>query len=440
MPGGGDPALNIFARFYNNVRSRVRRTIVNLISPTGTVGLQDEELLEWLGISRTSKSVLSETTYFTCLKMLSETLGKMPLKYYQNTDEGIKKAESNRIHQLLSVRPNPYMTPSTFWAAVEQNRNHYGNAYVWIRRKLTLYQFGGNYEVQDFWIMPSDSVTIYYDDAGLFGEPDALWYQYSDKNSGKRYFFRSHDVLHFKTSYSFDGISGAAVKDILKATVEGGLESQNFMNNLYKSGLTAKAVLEYTGDLDKTKKERLKAGFEDFANGSENAGRIIPVPLGMKLTPLNIKLTDSQFFELKKFGALQIAAAFGIKPNQINDYEKSSYSNSEMQQLSFYVDTELFILKQYEEELNFKLLTDQEIEAGYFLKFNEKVILRTDSKAQMETLVAAVTNGIYTRNEARELLNYPRKDGGDTLGVNGNTIPASDIGKQWTSSSEGGDT
>ena len=51
----------------------------------------------------------------------------------------------------------------------------------------------------------------------------------------------------------------------------------------------------------------------------------------------------------KKYNALQIAGAFGVKPNQINDYSKSSYSNSEMQQLSFYVDTELFIIKQYEE-------------------------------------------------------------------------------------------
>ena len=56
----------------------------------------------------------------------------------------------------------------------------------------------------------------------------------------------------------------------------------------------------------------------------------MPVPLGMKLTPLDIKLTDAQFFELRKYTALQIAGAFGVKPNQINDYEKSGYANSEM--------------------------------------------------------------------------------------------------------------
>ena len=134
----------------------------------------------------------------------------------------------------------------------------------------------------------------------------------------------------------------------------------------------------------------------------------------MKLVPLDIKLTDSQFFELKKFNALQIAGAFGIKPNQINDYEKSSYANSEMQQLSFYVDTELFILKQYEEELNYKVLSIDEIDEECFYKFNEKVILRTDSKSQMESLSKAVNNGIYTPNEARSYLDMPSKEGGGT--------------------------
>ena len=49
---------------------------------------------------------------------------------------------------------------------------------------------------------------------------------------------------------------------------------------------------------------------------------------------------------------MQIASAFGIKPVQINDYSKSSYASSENQNLAFLVDTLLFILKQYEEELN----------------------------------------------------------------------------------------
>lgn len=414
-----------------NVFSNIFLKIKNLISPPKTVDMKSEELLEWLGISTTPKRLVSEVTYFTCLKMLSETLGKMPLKFYQETEQGIVKAKSNEAHRLLKIRPNPLMTPTVFWSTIEQNRNHYGNAYVWIRRVYKKQKYGGSYQIKDMWIMPSDSVQVLVDDAGYFGAKGRIWYSYTDKFSGQHYLFNSDDVLHFKTSYSFDGILGVSVKDILRSTIEGGLESQNFMNNLYKSGLTAKAVLEYTGDLNEEARKKLVAGFEAFANGSSNSGKIIPVPLGMKLVPLDIKLTDSQFFELKKFNALQIASAFGIKPNQINDYEKSSYANSEMQQLSFYVDTELFILKQYEEELNYKLLSDDEIEKGYFFKFNEKVILRTDTKTQMEALSKAVNNGIYTPNEARAYLDMPSKEGGDQLVMNGNYIPITLVGKQY---------
>lgn len=411
--------------------------IKNFITPQRpAVGLEDRELLDWLGISNTPKKLISEVTYFTCLKMLSETLGKMPIKFYQETYNGIVKAEYNKVYELLRLRPNSYTTPSIFWATVENNRNHYGNSYVWIRREFKRKKYGGEYEIKDLWIMPSQDVQVIYDNKGIFGNDGAIYYVYSDRNTGEIYVYPESDVMHFKTSMTFDGIIGKPVREILRTTVEGGLESQNFMNNLYKTGLTARMALQYSGDLDSTLEQKLIEKFEKYANGANNAGKIVPVPIGMQLVPLNIKLTDSQFFELKKFTALQIAGAFGIKPNQINNYEKSSYSNSEMQQLSFYVDTELFIIKQYEEEINFKMLSEDEISRGYYYKFNEKVILRTDSKTQAEIMSKYVNNGIYTPNEARGHLDMHKIDGADKLIVNGNYIPIDIVGKQYVKGSE----
>lgn len=414
--------------------------IKNYITQRRSIGTNDKELLEWLGISDPSKKITSEVTYFTCMKMLAETLGKMPIKYYQHTESGKVKAESTTIHRLLKDRPNKIVTPSIFWATVENNRNHYGNAYVWIRRKFKRRQFGGGEAVEDLWIMPSQDVQVIIDDVGIYGDEGDVWYVYSDRNTGKQYVYQSKDVMHFKTSMSFDGITGVPVREILKTTLEGGLESQNFMNNLYKGGLTARMALQYTGDLDPVLEKKLLRRFENYAIGANNAGKIVPVPIGMQLQPLNVKLTDAQFFELKKYSALQIAGAFGIKPNQINNYEKSSYANSEMQQLSFYVDTELFIIKQYEEEINYKLLTPSELTEGFYFKFNEKVILRADSKSQAETLTKYVNNGIYKPNEARGYLDMPDDPDGDMLMCNGNFIPIKDVGKQYNKKGENNET
>ena len=410
-----NPFQRLASRFVNWWRGAPQDT-------GGVRTLNSQSFLESLGLRRKRKPT-SEVTYFTCLKMLSETLAKMPIKYYQKTDRGIVEAEQTETSKLLTKRPNPFMTPTVFWNTVEMNRNHYGNAYVYMRKKFIRQRYGGEFRIIDLWVMQSNCVQIVVDDAGIFAGVGRLWYVYTDPTSGRQYVFSTDEVMHFKTSFSFDGITGLPVQQILRDTVSGASASQEFMNGMYESGLTAKATLEYTGELNEGAKEALRKSFEEFGSGAKNVGKILPVPLGMKLTPLDIKLTDSQFFELKKYTALQIAAAFGVKPNQINDYSKSSYANSELQQLSFYVDTELFIIKQYEEEINFKIATEEEQDSGFYYKYNEKVLFRTDSKTQMSYLKEGVTGSIIKPNEARRKLDMPDAEGGDELFANGNIVP-----------------
>ena len=63
----------------------------NKAETSGTlVGEDADTLMEWLGI-RGKKEEISEVTYFTCLKKLAEAMGKLPLKYYQETEEGKKR-------------------------------------------------------------------------------------------------------------------------------------------------------------------------------------------------------------------------------------------------------------------------------------------------------------------------------------------------------------
>lgn len=397
----------------------------------GVMSLNSSSFLERLGLKGRRKPT-SEVTYFTCLKMLSETLAKMPIKYYQKTDKGVIEAEPTSTSRLLTRRPNPFMTPTVFWNTVEMNRNHYGNGYVYMRKKFVRMKYGGEYKILDLWVMQSNCVQVVVDDAGIFAGVGRLWYVYTDPTSGRQYVFSTDEVMHFKTSFSFDGITGKPVQHILRETVSGAAASQEFMNNMYESGLTAKATLEYTGELNEAAKEALRKSFEEFGSGSKNVGKILPVPLGMKLTPLDVKLTDSQFFELKKYNALQIAAAFGVKPNQINDYSKSSYANSELQQLSFYVDTELFIIKQYEEEINDKMLEEEQQDTGFYYKFNEKVLFRTDSKTQMSYLKEGVGGSILKPNEARTKLDLPDAEGGDVLLANGSIVPLTMAGAAYT--------
>lgn len=383
-----------------------------------------EQLVNFLGLEGVDKKDLSEATYFACMKVLSESMGKLPLKLLTYTDNnGVVAARQHPLYNILKNRPNKFMTASTFWSTVEFNRNHYGNAYCLIEGA------GSNTQL---WILDSERVQIWYDDAKLLGENEDIYYLYS--SGSKFYKFSSEEILHFKGSNTLDGIAGISVREQLKSTIKGNIKSQELLNKLYDSGFTAKAVVQYTGSLSDENVKSFISGIEDYATGAlENEGikNIIPMPLGATLTPLNVKLADNQFIEVKQYSALQIASAFGIKPYQIGDYTKSSYASAEAQQLSFYVDTLLYIIKQYEEEISYKLLSNDEINRGLHFKFNVSVILRADLKTQIETLCSAVGNFIYTPNEARSFLDLESKEGGDKLLGNGASIPVELAGIQY---------
>lgn len=408
-----------------NIIKRLQHAIKNLRSTNKSQSIALNNLYKFLGIEPDlDESVLADATYFACMKVLCESIGKLPLKLLKyNEKNGVETARKHPLYSLLHDRPNPYMTSTSFWSTVEYNRNHYGNAYVWI-------QGAGRH--MKLWILPSEDVEVWWDDAKILADQPDLYYLYSA--GGKLYQFGSEEILHFKSSNTLDGIVGVSVQDQLKSTIQGGVKSQNMLNKMYNNGFTAKTVLNYTGSLNDANVNELVRMVEAYGKGelsNEGIENVIPIPLGFSLNPLNIKLADNQFIETKQYTALEIASAFGIKPYQIGDYTKSSYASAEAQQLSFYVDTLLYIIKQYEEEITYKLLSPHEFNDGYHFKFNVSVILRADLATQIDTLSKGVAGFIYTPNEARAMLDLEAKEGGDKLLGNGASIPVELAGTQY---------
>ena len=382
------------------------------------------QLLDFLGVHNASADALSEATYFACLKVLSEAVGKLPMKIQQYTQEsGIRVAREHPFYRALNERPNRHMTASVFWSTMELCRLHYGNAYAWIDMR--------NPERPQLWPIDPATVQVWYDDACELRNAPEVYYLVSSKQG--RDVLSSEEVLHFKSHQTLDGLVGVSVREQLLTTIKGGAKAQALLNAMYDSGMTAKAVLNYTGSQSDANVKTLIAEMGKYLSGEgkDGAKKLIPMPQGFSLTPLNMKLADSQFLEIKQYTALQIAAAFGVKPYQVGDYTKSSYASAEAQQLSFLVDTLLYIVKQYEEETSYKIISDADTAKGYHAKLNTAVMLRADQQTQINTLSAAVSNFLMTPNEAREKLDLPAKEGGDQLLGNGASIPVQYTGAQY---------
>jgi HK97 family phage portal protein len=401
----------------------------------------DAEFAKMLGIELDGLSAdkAKEATFFTCLRIMTDSVSKLPLKLHQSTDEGTIKSDDHYLYNLLKLRPNKLMSSSTFWKMVEYQRNYYGHSVV----AINFNQFSGR--VESLIPLEMEHVKILIDDKGLLGdELNALYYTYTVQ--GKTYNFKHDSVLHF-LGLTKNGVQGMAIKDYLKTLVENAQASSAFTNNYLNNGLHSKGIISYVGDLDESRQKELQARFKRLAGGVDNAGSLLPLPIGFDYKNISTNMADAQFTELAELNIRQIASAFGVKMHQLNDSQHSTNASLEQQQKGFYVDTLQPILTAYEQELSYKLLTSEEIKQGYFFQFNVDAILRTQSKERAEYLSTLVEGGIMTSNEARGVIDLTSIEGADELLINGSYLPLKDAvaGKNYVSkevnpdNSEGGD-
>lgn len=368
-----------------------------------------------------SRNPMSEITYYTCLKKLSEAIAKLNIHLYD--------AENNRVYdhdiiKLLNQRPNAFMTPSIFKQTIEYTRNHKGNAYVYIK-------FNNFGMIEGLYPLDSNSVEVIVN-RDIEGLPDILYRVNLDNN---KLVLLPYEIIHLKSGLSEDGIIGKSAVNILKDTFDMNRKGNTFFNRMLDNGLNIKGVIEVDQSLSEDKRKKLLEVITRDIKTNSNKNFLM-LPRGATLNPLTLKLTDAQFFEIRKYTSNQIAAVFGISPIYLNDYSKASYSNSESQNLSFYTDTMLSILKQYEEEFDYKLLTEQERKKGYNFKFNLSGILRGDSKTQSEAIRTLVSTGVYTINEARVMLGKNKLENGDVNLINGTYVKLEDIGKAYEKGGE----
>lgn len=396
-------------------------SLKNIFNSGGGDGITMSRIMELFSGSYNAElgTDLGEIVYYTCLKVLSESLGKMPC-YLIDADK--RRINNHSATWFLTVKPNKYMTPAQFFTYNEFSRNHYGNAYNYINRLK-------DGKIEGIYPLDARRVQIWLNNTDTFTDRP-FWYFYTDAQTGKSYYFLPEEILHFRSWLTDDsGIAGKSVREILATSFAGAKASTKFLNELYSKGLIASAVVKYTGDLKRESQDRL---LDEIIKQAEDKGRrMITLPVGFDLQRIDMKLADSQFFELKMFSARQIAAAFGIPTSYLNDIEKSSYANATAQNLFFYTSSLLPILNFYEQELNCKLLTRQELLDGLGFKFNFAVLLRGDITQQADVVQKLLSCGVYSVNEARRLLDREPCDGGEVRYCNGSYVKLEDIGKAY---------
>lgn len=383
--------------------------------------LESPEFQSMYGVDMKSRS-FKESTLFTCLRILSDSVSKLPLKIHKEENEDGK----HYLETILKLRPNKLMTASTLWRTIEYQVNWFGYSVIAIERV--------NGKVKSLIPLNMANVEVYLDDVGLLDNKKSPMY-FTYEQNGNEFEFNYDEVLYF-VGMTADGISPMPIREQLSTLLENAEQAQKYTNFYLKNGLHSRGVVKYVGDLSEENQKELQKRFTRVSGGIEKAGQLMPLPLGFDYQSISTSLKDAQFTELQELSERQIASAFGVKMHQLNNLERSTHTNIEHQQKDFYVETLQPKLTGYEQELSYKLLTENEISEGFFIRFNVDAMLRSSLKERYEAYGIGVQNGVLLIDEARGKENLPPVPGGDKPYFNGNMIPVEMSGQQYSKGGE----
>ncbi|CUU46168.1 phage portal protein [Clostridium beijerinckii] len=344
---------------------------------------------------------MKESTYFSCIKIISESIAKCTLQVKKETEKGEELAKDHYLYDKLRIRPNDYMSAIDCYKAFVALSKHWGHSGLFIDRQGS--KINGLYPVK------ITNVTI--DNAGLIKSIKGnkiLWdFEGVEGEIGSCF---DKDIIMLR-DFTMDGIKGKANRSILSESLDSSLKSQNYLNKLFSNGLTNKIVVQLTSDIKEEKE--LKKVQEKFDRIYTNNGRVFTIPAGYNVQPMNLSLSDAQFTELRKLSKEEIASSFQVPLSKLGIMRDTAVSE-EQDNIKFLTDCLLIIFEQIEQEMDWKLLTQTEREMGYKIRFNINVLLRTDSKTQSEVISTYVKNGIYDLDYARDILGV-QKIGGELI-------------------------
>lgn len=345
---------------------------------------------------------LKESTYFACIKIISESIAKCNLQMKREDEKGEVVEKNHYLSKLLTLRPNEYMNAIDCFKTFVALAKHYGMAGLYINRI-------SNGKIEGLYPVKINSLII--DNKGIINGilKNKILYTVQSINSEQIDCF-DKDLIILR-DFTLNGIEGKAARRMCDKTLDTSIKSQRYLNTLFSNGLTNKITVQLTSDIREEKD--LKKIQEKFQRIYSNNGKIFTVPAGYNVSTLNLSLADAQYEQLRKLSKEEIATMMGVPLTKLG-FVKENAKSEEQDNLKFLQDTLLVIFEAIEQEMDYKLLLESERKQGFKCRFNVNTLLRTDVKTQSEVINSYVRNGVYDLDIARGILGI-QKLGGEPI-------------------------
>ena len=371
------------------------------------------------GQNITDQTAIMISTFYACLRNISEDTAKVPFNVFQIDDKGNKKLVRNRAALLLNKMPSSLSTPFTFRQTLVKNALLYGNGYAYIKRDK-------NAIPTDLYIINPKFVTVFIID-------QRLYYLVNDIENGIVGNFNENDIFHIRGMG--DGKVGLSILVYGAESIGGAKAVQTYASSFFGTGATLGGYIEIDGvpKDENSVKEMIRSFNKSYKtdNGANNG--ISALHSGAKFVKLVAQPNESQMVETREFNVAEIARWFRMSLPKV---QAGSTGSSNLEQLNIEYTTDCLMpwFVKIQQEVERKLFRYDEMES-LDAKFDIAELMRGDSTSLSTYLQRLRLSGFITANEGRKYLdlNTVQEDSANKLLDPVNMIPADMSEEFWQS-------
>lgn len=332
-------------------------------------------------------------------RRIAELIGSMTIHLMANTDDGDIRI-INALSRKIDINPCSTMNRSQFMEYIVMNMLLYGNG-----NAIVLPQTSGGL-LQNLQPIPPGHFSFI---------PDPTGYSYSIMIDGKPY--DPEDVLHFvfnpdeRRPWQGRGVT-IALSNAAEILRQAQATEMAFMKSKWKPSMIIR--VDAVADQFSTKAGRKKLLNEYIETSEQGEPWVVPADqIDVKeIRPLS--LSDLAITETEARNTRLIAALLGVPPFFLGE---GTYSQKEWNN---FVSARIRpLVVSIQQELTRKLILSDK----WYLRFNQRALYDYDIGTLAQVYFNGIDHGVVDRNEARDVLGLPPREGLSELIQLENYIP-----------------
>lgn len=341
---------------------------------------------------------LQITAVYQCVRVLSESIGMLPIKLYKRVGDKNVKDYRHPLYRVLAIKPNCFQTASEFWEYMVKSLSLNGNAYSLIVRN-------GLDQVVELLPIAPNSVSISRND------DYSLTYTVVTLNN-ESFSVKERDILHIKLFNDETCIKGISPITMARTLLDTEGATQQHAKNLFSNGVVSNGVIEIPTLLDEESFDLFRNSLLESYTGFRNSNKPLLLEGGAKWNSISMSNADSQFLESRRFNKEEIAGIFRVPPHLIGDLTHATFSNIEHQAMEFVQYSLMPYIVKIEQRIISDLLNEEE-QTKYYAKFNADALLRGDLNSRYGAYAIGRNNGWLSVNDVRAKEDMSPIVGGD---------------------------